>query len=50
MDKGMIEHLEALPGTLSEHIREAVYQYLLKLKQQEVASSLSEKGGNNDRL
>jgi hypothetical protein len=47
IDEGMLEHLEALPGTLSQHIREALYQYLLKLSQQSVSSSKSEKGGKN---
>ena len=45
IDKTMLEHLQALPGTTSEHIREAIYQYLLKLQQQSVSSSKSTKGG-----
>ena len=48
IDEAMLEHLEALPGTLSQHLREALYQYLLKLQQQNVSQSLSKKEGDSN--
>lgn len=48
IDEAMLEHLEALPGTLSEHIREALYQYLLRIRNQQVSSSASKEVANNE--
>jgi len=47
IDEGMLEHLNVIPGTLSQHIREALYQYLLKIQQQSVSASKSKGDDEN---
>ena len=45
IDEQILERLTSLPGTLSEHIRQAIYDYLLKLQKQNISGSTSNKGG-----
>lgn len=39
--------LATLPGTLSEHIRRAIDEYIEKLKSTTASASQSKKGGQN---
>ena len=41
IDEAMLEHLEVLPGTVTEHIRQALYDYLLKLQTHNASASQS---------
>jgi hypothetical protein len=45
IDETMFDHLKSLPGTMTEHIRQAIYKYLLELSTQSMSSS--KKGGEN---
>ena len=47
IDEAMLEHLEALPGTVTEHIRQALYDYLLKLQAHNVSASQSTRKEGN---
>ena len=42
-----LDFLDTLPETSSEHIRRAIYEYIQKIKNQNVSESLSKKGGEN---
>ena len=41
LDKEQINFLESLPGTSSEHVRQAINDYKNKLKHQNVSASQS---------
>lgn len=45
MDEAMFYNLKLLPEGISESIRRAVYEYLLKLASFKVSASESKKGG-----
>jgi len=47
LDETEIEYLKRLPGTLTEHIRRAIYEYLQKLSTQNVSASQSRKEDKN---
>lgn len=42
IDETMLEHLKSLPGSVTEHIRQAIWDYLRK--KQNISSSLSKEG------
>ncbi len=48
LDVKQVEFLEDLPGTISEHIRRAVEQYIDKVKGDKSSASLSKKVGDLD--
>ena len=48
IDEGMLEHLKSLPGTVTEHIRQAIYDYLQKMHVINSASSESVKDGDKN--
>lgn len=43
IDETMLMQLKSLPGTLTEHIRRAIYEYLLNLQSQNVSASESKR-------
>lgn len=47
LDEEQITFLENLPGTISEHIRQAINDY--QKKQQKVSSSSSERGVKDEK-
>jgi len=44
IDEAMLEHLQALGGSVTAHIRQALWEYLRRVQKEGVASSLSKKG------
>lgn len=46
IDDTMFSHFKNLPGTLSEHIRVAMYEYLQKLKEFNATASQSKRKGD----
>jgi len=41
VDETVFDHYKKLPGTMTEHIRRAMYEYILKLSQVNVSASQS---------
>jgi len=48
LDESWISYLKKLPGTFSEHIRQAVNNYMIYLENAKISASLSKKGGGED--
>ena len=48
IDETMFSHFKQLPGTLTEHIRRAMYEYLQKLHKENTSSSASKRGDKDD--
>ena len=44
IDELLLKNFRELPGTLTEHIRQAMYDYLKKIEESRISSSRS-KGG-----
>jgi len=48
IDETILEHLKSLPGTVTEHIRQAIWEYLRKIHTESVSTSLSKKEGDKN--
>ena len=48
MDQDTVSFLKSLPGTVSEHIRRAIDEYIEKIKSQKISASQSKKGGKTN--
>ena len=44
IDELLLKNFKELPGTLTEHIRQAMYDYLKKINESNISSSRSERG------
>jgi len=47
LDEKRVDYLKNLPSTLSEHLRNAVDEYIWKLENKNATTSLSERGDDN---
>ena len=48
IDDTMLSQLKSIPGTMTEHIRRAIYEYLQKLSALNASASQSKKGGEEN--
>lgn len=48
LDESTFNFLKNLPGTISEHIRRAINEYIDKIKAQQISASQSERREKNE--
>ncbi len=47
LEDSWVDYLKKLPGTLSEHFRRAVNEYITRIEEKKVSSSQSKGGDGN---